>query len=140
MLLDRVDELIKEHAMTRAELERKTGISPGSIRNWSKSMPSVDKIQKVADYFDVSTDYLLGRADKRNYYDLTDKDETDIEKTLEQIVSDMTKADSIAFSKDSEELSPEARAAVIASIEESLRIGKTLAKKKFTPKKYRNGQ
>lgn len=140
MLLDKVDALIKEHSMTRAELERKTGISPGSIRNWNKSMPSVDKIQKVADYFDVSTDYLLGRTDKRNYYELTEKDQIDIQKQLEKIVEDMSKADSIAFSKDSEELSPEAKAAVLASLEESLRIGKTLAKKKFTPKKYRNGQ
>lgn len=140
MLLDKVDALIKEHSMTRAELERKTGISPGSIRNWNKSMPSVDKIQKVADYFDVSTDYLLGRTDKRNYYDLTEKDQKDIQKQLEKIVEDMSKADSIAFSKDSEELSPEAKAAVLASLEESLRIGKTLAKKKFTPNKYRNGQ
>ena len=38
-----------------------------------KSTPSGDKIQKVADYFNVSTDYLLGRTDKRHYYDLTEK-------------------------------------------------------------------
>lgn len=140
MLLERVDELIAEHSMSRAELERKLDLSHGSIRNWNKSTPSGDKIQRVADYFDVSTDYLLGRTDKRRYYDLTDKDERDIEKKLEEIVKDMAKADSIAFSKDSEELSPEAKAAVLASIEESLRIGKSLAKKKFTPNKYRNGQ
>lgn len=63
MLLERVKELINQHSMTIAELERKTGLSPGSIRNWGKSIPSGDKIQKVADYFDVSTDYLLGRVD-----------------------------------------------------------------------------
>lgn len=63
MLLERVKELINQHSMTVAELERKIELSPGSIRNWSKSIPSADKIQKVADYFDVSTDYLLGRTD-----------------------------------------------------------------------------
>lgn len=140
MLLERVDKLIEEHSMSRAELERKLDISHGSIRNWNKSIPSVQKIQKVADFFDVSTDYLLGRTEKRRYYDLTEKDEKDIQKQLEEIVKDMSKADSIAFSKDSEELSPEAKAAVLASLEESLRIGKSLAKKKFTPNKYRNGQ
>ena len=29
----------------------------------SGSSPSVDKIYKIADYFDVSVDYLLGRTD-----------------------------------------------------------------------------
>lgn len=140
MLLDRVDNLIKEKKMTRAELERKLDFSAGSLRNWNRSMPSGDKIQKVADFFDVSTDYLLGRTEKRRYYDLTEKDERDIQKELELIIEDMKNSEAIAFSKDTEELSPEARAAILSSIEESLRIGKALAKKKFTPKKYRGNQ
>ena len=140
MLLNRVRELANERNMTIAELERKLDFGQGSISKWNKQSPSSERLQKAADYFDVSTDYLLGRTDKRNYYELTEKDQIDIQKQLEKIVEDMSKADSIAFSKDSEELSPEAKAAVLASLEESLRIGKTLAKKKFTPKKYRNGQ
>lgn len=139
-LVQKIKMLCDEKKISIAELERKLDFANSSIRKWDERTPGVDKIQKVADYFDVSTDYLLGRTDKRNYYDLTDKDERDIQKQLEQIVEDMSKADSIAFSKDSEELSPEAKAAVLASLEESLRIGKTLAKKKFTPNKYRNGQ
>lgn len=63
MLLDRVDGLINEHSMTRAELERKIGLSAGSIRNWNKSIPSGDKLKKVADFFNVTTDYLLGREE-----------------------------------------------------------------------------
>lgn len=140
MLLNRVRELANERNMTIAELERKLDFGQGSISKWNKQSPSSERLQKAADYFDVSTDYLLGRTDKRNYYELTEKDQIDIQKQLEKIVEDMSKADSIAFSKDSEELSPEAKAAVLASLEESLRIGKTLAKKKFTPKKYRNDQ
>ena len=65
MLLDRVDGLINEHSMTRAELERKTGLSAGSIRNWNKSIPAVDKWRKVADYFDVSVDYLIDRTEQK---------------------------------------------------------------------------
>lgn len=138
MLLERVDRLIAEKKMSRAELERKLDLSQGSIRNWNKKTPGIDKIQKVADYFDVSTDYLLGRTDRRHYYDLTEKDKRDIQRELELIIEDMKNSDAIAFSKDTEELSPEARAAILSSIEESLRIGKALAKKKYTPKKYRD--
>jgi len=139
-LVQKIKMLCDEKKISIAELERKLDFANSSIRKWDERTPGVDKIQKVADFFDVSTDYLLGRTDKRNYYDLTEKDQKDIQKQLEKIVEDMSKADSIAFSKDSEELSPEAKAAVLASLEESLRIGKTLAKKKFTPNKYRNGQ
>lgn len=138
MLLERVDRLIAEKKMSRAELERRLDLSQGSIRNWNKKNPGIDKIQKVADFFDVSTDYLLGRTEKRRYYDLTEKDERDIQKELELIIEDMKNSDAIVFSKDTEELSPEARAAILSSIEESLRIGKALAKKKYTPKKYRD--
>ena len=110
MLLNRVKELANERNMTIAELERKLNFGQGSISKWNKQSPSSERLQKAADYFDVSTDYLLGRTDKRNYYDLTEKDQKDIQKQLEKIVEDMSKADSIAFSKDSEELSPEAKA------------------------------
>ena len=137
-LVQRIKLLSDEKKMSFAELERKLGFANSSIRKWGERTPGIDKIQKVADYFDVSTDYLLGRTEKRRYYDLTEKDERDIQKELEKIIEDMGNSESIAFSKDTEELSPEARAAIISSIEESLRIGKALAKKKFTPKKYRD--
>lgn len=133
-LVQRIKLLSDEKKMSFAELERKLGFANSSIRKWDERTPGIDKIQKVADYFDVSTDYLLGRTEKRRYYDLTEKDERDIQKELEKIIEDMGNSEAIAFSKDTEELSPEARAAIISSIEESLRIGKALAKKKFTPK------
>lgn len=140
MLLDRVKLLANEKKMTVAELERKLNFAQGSISKWSKQSPSSERLQKVADFFDVSADYLLGRTDKRRYYDLTEKDEKDIQRELELIIEDMKNSEAISFSKDTEELSPEARAAILSSIEESLRIGKALAKKKFTPKKYRGNQ
>ncbi len=140
MLLDRVKLLANEKKMTIAELERKLNFAQGSISKWSKQSPSSERLQKVADFFDVSADYLLGRTDKRRYYDLTEKDEKDIQRELELIIENMKNSEAIAFSKDTEELSPEARAAILSSIEESLRIGKALAKKKFTPKKYRGNQ
>lgn len=137
-LYEKIRILANEKKMSIRQLEEALGFGNGVINRWRKNTPGSDKLKKVADYFDVSIDYLLGRSDKKNYYELTEKDERDIQKQLEQIIQDLSNADAIAFSKDSEELSPEARAAVLASIEESLRIGKTLAKKKFTPNKYRN--
>lgn len=138
MLLDRVDGLINEHSMTRAELERKTGLSAGSIRNWNKSIPSVDKLNKVADFFGVSVDYLIGRTEKRRYYDLTKKDKRNIQKELQSLIDDLSSADGMAFSKEDGEMSESTKEALILSLENALRISKIEAKKKFTPKKYRD--
>ncbi|HAQ5734356.1 hypothetical protein IGK15_001616 [Enterococcus sp. AZ045] len=65
MLLDKVKELAREKNITIAELERKLDFSQGSISRWVKQSPSSERLQKVADYFEVSTDYLLGRTEDR---------------------------------------------------------------------------
>lgn len=136
-LVEKIKELSSEKKITIAELERKTGISNGQIRKWNTSTPGVDKLKLIADYFDVSVDYLLGRTDKKRYYDLTEKDEREIEKELERMIEDLANADSIAFSKDKEEMDDNTRELLIMSLENSLRIAKQEAKKRYTPKKYR---
>lgn len=124
--------------MTVAELERALNFGQGSISRWAKSAPSADKIQKVADYFDVSTDYLLGRTDKRRYYELTDKDEKDIAKELELMIEDLKNTGALSFSKETAEIDQQTHELLIASLENSLRIARIEAKKRFTPNKYRN--
>lgn len=52
--------------MTVAALERELSFGNGLIRKWDKQSPSVDKLCKVADYFNVSIDFLLGREEARN--------------------------------------------------------------------------
>lgn len=64
-LINRIKELADEKKLTFAEIERKVGLSNGQIRRWNSSSPKIDNIQKVADFFDVSTDYLLGRTAKK---------------------------------------------------------------------------
>lgn len=138
-LVARIKQLCDEKKMTVAELERKTGISNGQIRKWDKSTPGVDKLKKVADYFDVSTDYLLGRTDKKRYYDLSEKDERDIQKELQKMIEGLSEGGYAAFDgKDIDELDEETKQYLIESLESTLRFSKIMAKKKFTPKKYRD--
>ncbi len=42
------------------KLEKELGFGRGAIYNWDTNSPSIDKVQKVADYFEVSVDDLLG--------------------------------------------------------------------------------
>lgn len=62
-ILDRIRSLANDRKVTLAELERNLNFSNGSLRKWETSTPSGDKIEKIADYFNISTDYLLGRTD-----------------------------------------------------------------------------
>ncbi|MEA5002485.1 MAG: helix-turn-helix transcriptional regulator [Christensenella sp.] len=62
-LVERIRELCGQKNTNFAALERELGFGQGTIRKWDASSPSGDKLDKVADYFDVSVDYLLGRID-----------------------------------------------------------------------------
>ncbi|MDP7981002.1 helix-turn-helix domain-containing protein [Bacillus sp. WLY-B-L8] len=134
---DIVKKLAEEQKISISELERELEMGKNSLYRWKKQTPSSDTLQKVADYFNVSTDYLLGRT-KKKYWELTEKDEKDIQKKLEELIEDMSNADALAFSKGSEPMSEETKRLLIISLENSLRLGKEMAKKKFTPKKYRS--
>ena len=48
------------------KLEEKLGFSRNTIYNMKKSTPNVERVSMIADYFNVSTDYLLGRTDNPN--------------------------------------------------------------------------
>jgi hypothetical protein len=63
-LVSRIQNLCGSKNTTLIGLEREVGLGRGTIRNWDKNSPSVDKVQKVAEYFGVTTDYLLYGFDK----------------------------------------------------------------------------
>lgn len=65
-LYKKIKELSDDKKISIRQLEEKMEYGNGTIRRWEDSKPSVDKVQKVADYFDVSVDYLLGREKTNN--------------------------------------------------------------------------
>lgn len=138
-LVERIKLLCDEKKTNFAEVERNIGISNGQIRRWNTSTPGTDKLEMVANYFDVSVDYLLGRTDKKRYYDLTEKDEGDIERVLERILHSVESELGLASldGRVLDEMVQEDRELYITSLRNALKLHKRLAKKKFTPKKYR---
>ncbi|WDC81729.1 helix-turn-helix transcriptional regulator [Ligilactobacillus ruminis] len=74
-LRDNIKDLAAQKKISVAELERTLGFGNGSISKWNKQSPSADKLKKVADYFGVTIDYLLGRPDrKETNVELSDDD------------------------------------------------------------------
>ena len=76
---DRIENLMMENEMSQADLSRATGISTGLISQWKKrsQTPSSKKLAQIADYFDVSVDYLLGKTDIKKEPTVTVYDEHD---------------------------------------------------------------
>lgn len=58
-MVDRIRELCKQNGVTISRLEEETGVSKNGICRWDTSIPSVNKVKAVADYFGVSVDFLL---------------------------------------------------------------------------------
>ena len=63
---DRIKELAQKQGLSINLLEEKLGYSRNTIYNLKNSKPSTERISEIADYFNVSTDYLLGRTDNPN--------------------------------------------------------------------------
>lgn len=59
MIEEVINSLLKENNMTIEQLEEKAEIKLGSIKNWNKSFPSVDKVQKVAKILNTTPYYLI---------------------------------------------------------------------------------
>ncbi len=59
-ILGRIGELRKQHKkLSINKLEQECGLTRGSMAKWDDHAPSPDKVKKVADYFNVSVEYLL---------------------------------------------------------------------------------
>lgn len=75
--MNRIRQLRMMHDMTTKELAYDMGINWSSIHKWEigEMLPTAGHLIKMADIFDVSVDYILGR----------DKSETDYETLLRAV-------------------------------------------------------
>jgi len=69
MLMERLDQILKEKDMSRRELERKAGLGVGTTTKWKDRNPTTDKLKKVSEVLGVSVSYLTGESDFRTEQD-----------------------------------------------------------------------
>lgn len=64
-MYERFEELLKEKGITPYKVSQETGVSQPTLSDWKRgaSTPKTDKLQKIADYFGVSLDYLTGKSE-----------------------------------------------------------------------------
>ena len=63
-LYERIETLRNSKGISQGKLEKELGFSNGSHSKWKNSTPTPDRLQKVADYFNVSINYLLTGEEK----------------------------------------------------------------------------
>lgn len=132
---DRLKKLADKQGLSVNEVEEKVGLGKNTLYSWKKKTPSGTNLTKIADYFNVTTDYLLGRTDTPQF---TRKDERDVQKILTDMTEGLSNDSSLAYMKNGgEEVDEEDAELLRASLENVIRQSKLIAKAKFTPKKYR---
>lgn len=148
-VLEKIQALCKEKGINPSNLEVELGFGRGTMYKWNKSSPNTDRLSAVADYFDVSMDWLLGKtefrslpdeemlaADVERYEDFSKKDKKDIAITMNFILEQLDNYQE-ALMFDGEALDDDTRELLKSSLINSLQMGKVIAKQKFTPNKYK---
>jgi len=67
----RLKKLRKKNKVTLDELAREIDITKTTISRYEneKRVPKMDTVKKIADYFNVTTDYLIGNTDEKKSAD-----------------------------------------------------------------------
>jgi transcriptional regulator with XRE-family HTH domain len=65
LFIERLNLLMKETQTSKQALGNAIGVSRPAISQFASgsNLPSIEKLVAIADHFDVSIDYLVGRSD-----------------------------------------------------------------------------
>ncbi|WMJ78956.1 MULTISPECIES: helix-turn-helix domain-containing protein [unclassified Sedimentibacter] len=98
---ERIRYLRTKYNLTSKELSKALNVSESSISLYEsgKRRPSVDLIVKMAYYFDVSTDFILGISDSYEKNKLEELD-TDYSELLNKIISSLNGKNCMIFNGD----------------------------------------
>ena len=68
MLSASIRQLRISHGMSQVDLAKKLSVTKQTVSNWENDniQPSIEMLERIADFFCVSTDYLLGRTNATN--------------------------------------------------------------------------
>lgn len=135
-VFERIEKLRKDKKISQGKLEKELGFSNGSISKWRNSTPTYERLQKVADYFGVSVDYLMtGAEDKKEPPVLTTKDERDITKSLDHIMSEILNGDDGPLYYNGQEIDQASLSLLRNAFEFALRETKKENKEIYNPHK-----
>lgn len=130
--VDRVKKICKERKIPISKLERELGFSNGYISQLKKGVFPSDRLILIANYLQVSTEFLMNGIDDDG---LTDKDNRDIARDMENIRSKLLSGSDGPLSYDGEPIPEEDAELLLGQIELMMRRLKPINKEKYNPNK-----
>lgn len=131
---------MQQRNKTRKEICDDLNIKYTTFADWynGNKYPRIDKIELLAKYFGIQKSDLIEEKNdtNKNSLELTARDERDIKKHLDKALENLENDEALMFDGEPVEMDTETKELLKASLENSIRLAKTLAKKKYTPKKY----
>lgn len=132
-----IAHLREKRGLSQSSLARDLNISQASLAMYetNKRKPNVEMLDSIANYFGVTTDYLLGRTPTPEF---TAKNERDVQNIVDDLINGLSNENSLAYLRNGgEEIDEEDAELIKAALEKVARRSKILAKEKFTPDKYK---
>lgn len=132
------EQLLQKYGVTSYKVAKEAGVTQTALSNWKsgRSTPTVKTLQKIADYFGVTVDYLMtGKEEMPSKPKLTPKDEKDITKDIESIMKKLSDKENGPASFDGEDLSLESMELFKEELEFALKRLKIINKEKYNPNK-----
>ena len=134
-------KLCQDNAVTPYRVCKETGLTTATISNWKagRYVPKTDKMQKIADYFGVSIEYLMTGTDNSSEKEssLTARDQKDI-KAIIAHTEELLKQPGLMF--DGQPASQESIDSLLSAMQIGMEMAKKRNKELYTPKKYKKEQ
>lgn len=132
-------KLRDERKVKDADVVRETGITKSTFSDWKngRSKPKQEKLQKIADFFGVTVDFLMTGKDevKENDLELTARDRRDITKDLDRIMEEIRNNEDGPLYYNGVEIDDASLNLLQNAIEFALRETKKENKVKYNPNK-----
>lgn len=137
-LYEQIRDIAKSKGYSVNRLEQELGFARSSINKFNKNKPSVEKLQQIADFLNVSLDFLMTGQEAQiaeNSPELTAKDERDIAKDLDRIMGEIQKGNDGPLYYNGIEIDNASLSLLQNAIEYALRETKKENKVKYNPNK-----
>lgn len=123
---------------TQEQLAEKIGVSKQSVSNWETGLkfPRMKVISQLAELFNVNISNLVTDENNTPFYKLNEKEKLDIGKEVDKLIEGMYTDAEVNFY--GEPMDEESKDSLRMAIQMAMELNKEKAKKKFTPKKYRD--
>ena len=134
---ERVFSLLNKQNKTKAAMAQALGGSRSAISQWEKNgtEPTYEQCIILSNFLNVSLNYLMTGKEKEWQPVLSDKEERDLDKKVEDLLSAVDSDTGLML--DGQIMDDETREIFAMNLKNALRTTKLAAKAKYTPNKYK---